>query len=83
MSFLTEEYEKLVSLMARSLARTHGQIDSAETYAGTVLDHAKAIAEEDAAKVKAFAEPVASAPVPEAATTAALPPGDQPAQPAA
>lgn len=79
MSFLTEEFEKLMHLMARALARTHGQVESAETYAGTVLDHAKTIAEEDAAKVKEVVEPAA----PVAEEPVALPPGDQPAQPAA
>lgn len=69
MSFLTEEYEKLVHLVARAFARAHGQVDSAETFAGTVLDHAKAIAAEDAAKVEKVVEP------------APLPPGDE--QPAA
>lgn len=82
MSFLTEDFEKLMHLMARALARTHGQVESAETYAGTVLEHAKAIAEEDASKVKAVVEPAAPA-APVVDEPVALPPGDQPAQPAA
>jgi hypothetical protein len=73
MSFLTAEYEKLVHLMARALSRTNGQVEAAETFAETVLGHARQIAEEDVAKVEKVVEPIDE--------PAALPPGDE--QPAA
>lgn len=60
--FLTEEFEKMIHLIAQAIARTHGAEDAAP-FADTVLEHAKTIAgemEPDAQKepVAAPSEPV-------------------------
>ena len=55
---LTQDFEDLIHLIARAFARAHGQIETAETYASTVLTHAKAIVEEDAAPVVSVVDKV-------------------------
>lgn len=42
---LTEEFEKMIHLIAQAIARTHGAEDAAP-FADTVLGHAKVIAGE-------------------------------------
>lgn len=43
---LTADYEALVHLIARAFARTHGSEDTS-AFADTVVEHAKAINEDD------------------------------------
>jgi len=57
MSFLTEEYEKLVHLIAQAFAKTHGA-EEPHIFADTVLEHAKTLST-DAAKPEEVKAPEA------------------------
>lgn len=61
---LTKDFESLIHLMARALGRASGS-EAPEVHADVVLEHAKAIALEDAQKAAPAAEE-AAAPVVEA-----------------
>lgn len=77
----TKDVEALIHLISRAFARTHGQVDSAETYAGTVVEHAKAIAGEDASKQVAPDVPAAPAVAATPAEPNGAPQAEAPAQP--
>lgn len=65
---LTKDVESLIHLIARAFAKTAGS-ETPEVHADVVLEHAKALAAEDAQKAEPVAEvsaePVVDAPAPQ------------------